>query len=54
MTETLQIIVVSLVALAALFVLLRPLLRRKPPSSGSGGCANCSASQTPARDRVRG
>jgi hypothetical protein len=49
MTETLQAVVVSFVALAALLVLLRPILRRKPPASGAGGCANCSASQEPTR-----
>lgn len=49
MTETLQIIIVTVVALAAAFVLIRPFFRRKPPSSGAGSCANCSASQAPVR-----
>jgi hypothetical protein len=51
MNDTLQVVIVTLVALAALIVLLRPLFaREKSGPSKAGGCANCaSAPQQPAR-----
>ena len=45
MSETFQAVVVTLVALAALLILLRPIFGRdrKSSSSKAGGCSNCAA-----------
>lgn len=44
MNETVQAVVVTLVALAALLILLRPIFsrHRKSSSSKAGGCSNCA------------
>jgi hypothetical protein len=51
MSDTLQVVIVTVVALAALLVLLRPLVARGKPRSKAGGCANCAATPPPARPR---
>jgi hypothetical protein len=42
--DTVQVLVVSVIALAALLVLIRPLFAREKATSKPGGsCANCAA-----------
>lgn len=50
MGDTVQVLVVTVVALAALLVLIRPLFaREKPVSKPGGSCGNCTAREA-ARD----
>lgn len=46
MNDTVQAVVVTLVALAALVVLLRPLFSRKTPPTKPGGCSACADGPT--------
>ena len=55
MGDAVQVLVVTVVALAALLVLIRPLFAREKPASKAGGsCGNCAAAATEQQDRTRG
>lgn len=49
MSETVQMVLVTLVAVAALVVLVRPLFARSSPGSKARGCSNCSSAPAPTR-----
>lgn len=51
--DTVQVLVVSVIALAALLVLIRPLFaRERPTAKAGGGCSNCAAA-TRQKDQTR-